>query len=170
MAWLEQHPTSSRFKLCFRWDGKQFKKTIKTTERRVADAALVRLEENIRLAGQGRLEIPDVADVAAFLVSDGRLGRPAPSEPPPEPLTLGDLPRLDVAVLRPVLHLGLPAAAESQQGDDGPGEHRPESRDCSFVSPSKVTRDLRGASAVRLTGAVDDPGDDVLHEVVSGDG
>jgi hypothetical protein len=33
MAWLEQHPTSSRFKICFRWGRQRFKKTVKTTNR-----------------------------------------------------------------------------------------------------------------------------------------
>jgi len=33
MAWLEEHPTSGRFKICFRWSGRKRKKTVKTTDR-----------------------------------------------------------------------------------------------------------------------------------------
>ena len=49
MAWLEQHPTSGRFKIRFRWGGQQLKKTVKTTNRSDAEAILLRLEENIGL-------------------------------------------------------------------------------------------------------------------------
>jgi hypothetical protein len=38
MAWLEQHPTSGRFKICFRFGGRQLKKTVKVTERQQAEA------------------------------------------------------------------------------------------------------------------------------------
>ena len=49
MAWLEEHPTSGHFKICFRWGGRKLKKTVKTTSRKDADAALARFEENLRL-------------------------------------------------------------------------------------------------------------------------
>src|SRR3954469_25045751 len=93
MAWLEQHPTSGRFKICFRWGGRQFKKTVKTTDRREAEAIVRRVDENLGLAERGRFEVPPDADVATFFVSDGKLGdkpRPEPV-PPPKPLTLGGL-------------------------------------------------------------------------------
>ena len=73
MAWLEQHPTSRRFKVCFRWGGRQYKKTVKTTDPEEADAIRVRLEENIALMERGRLEAPPDADLATFLLSDGKL-------------------------------------------------------------------------------------------------
>ena len=42
-----------------------------------AQARLLRLEENLRLIEAGRLELPEGADVATFLLSDGKLnGRP----------------------------------------------------------------------------------------------
>src|SRR5262249_1879564 len=73
--WLEQHPTWGRFKICFRWGGRQFKKTVKTTDRDEALAALKRVEENIDLAERGRLPLPPDADVATFFVSDGKLSQ-----------------------------------------------------------------------------------------------
>jgi hypothetical protein len=58
MAWLEKHPTSGRFKICFRWAGQQFKKTVKTTDRGEAEAIALRVDVTI------------VHSQAAFCVSD----------------------------------------------------------------------------------------------------
>ena len=80
MAWLEQHPTSGRFKICFRWGDQKLKKTVKTTSRKDAEALLLRFEENLALLERGRLELPQGADVATFLLSDGKLtSRPGPA-------------------------------------------------------------------------------------------
>ena len=75
-AGLEQHPASSRFKICFRWGGQQFKRTVKTTNRSEAQAILLRLEENIGLVERGRLAIPPEADIATFLLADGKMTQP----------------------------------------------------------------------------------------------
>ena len=91
MAWLEQHPTSGRFKICFRWSGQQFKKTIKSTNRSDADAIMRRLEENIGLVERGRLALPDGADIAVFLLSDGKLINTPSSDLATRALTLGEL-------------------------------------------------------------------------------
>jgi integrase len=99
MAWLEQHPTSGRFKICFRWGGQQFKKTVKTTHRSEAEAILIRLEENISLVERGRLQMPPDADIATFLLSDGKMTQPPKVEPTPKPLTLEDLHDLYVKTL-----------------------------------------------------------------------
>jgi hypothetical protein len=82
MAWLEEHPTSGHFKICFRWCGKKLKKTIKTTARSTAETALARFEENLHLLERGRLELPPGADLCTFLISDGKLnGKPVPTMP-----------------------------------------------------------------------------------------
>jgi hypothetical protein len=99
MAWLEQHPTSGRFKICFRWGGKQFKKTVKTTHRSDAEAILSRLEENIGLVERGRLQLLADADIATFLLSDGKITQPPKVEPPPKPLSRGELRDLYVKAL-----------------------------------------------------------------------
>lgn len=91
MAWLERHPTSGRFKICFRWGGKKLKKTIKSRSQKDAEAALVRFEENIGLVQRGRLQMPADADVATFLLSDGKLTRDPEDVPLPVAVTLGDL-------------------------------------------------------------------------------
>jgi integrase len=72
----------------FRFGKQRFKKSLRTTREDLAEAARTRLDENIRLVMSGRLTIPDGADVATFLLSDGKLNR-KPSAPPP--LTLGGL-------------------------------------------------------------------------------
>lgn len=91
MAWLEQHPSSGRFKICFRWGGKQFKKTVKTSNRSDAEAILLRLEETIGLIERGRLPLPPEADIATSLLSDGKMTQPPKVEPPPKILTLDEL-------------------------------------------------------------------------------
>jgi hypothetical protein len=58
MAWLEQHPTSGHFKICFRWGGKKFKKAVKTTSLNGAEIALARFKENLNLLERGRMELP----------------------------------------------------------------------------------------------------------------
>jgi hypothetical protein len=91
MAWLEKHPTSGRFKICFRWSGRKRKKTVKTTDRADVETALARFEENLHLLERGRLELPPGAEIGTFLLSDGKLnGRPIATSPLRN-LTLGDL-------------------------------------------------------------------------------
>ncbi len=91
MAWLEEHPTSGHFKICFRWAGRKLKKTVKTSGRKEAEAILARFEENIQLIERGRLSLPVGADIGTFLLSDGKLtAKPSPV-PPVCPLTLNEL-------------------------------------------------------------------------------
>jgi hypothetical protein len=72
MASLQQDP-SGNFHICFCFGGKRFKRSLKTTSKRKADATCTRLDENIRLVDAGRLTLPDDADPATFLLSDGKL-------------------------------------------------------------------------------------------------
>ena len=91
MAWLEAHPTSGHFKICFRFNGRKLKKTVKTTERGKADVVLARFQENLDLLERGRIELPPGADIGTFLLSDGKLTGMPVAEPPPPALTLGGL-------------------------------------------------------------------------------
>ena len=72
MASIHRDP-SGNFHLCFRFGGRRFKRSLHTKHQRKADAAASHVEENIRLVGEGRLELPNDVDVPTFLLSDGKL-------------------------------------------------------------------------------------------------
>lgn len=79
MAWLE-HDRSGNIHVCFRLGERKFKRSLRTKDNRSAAASCSRVEENIRLLEMGRLAIPAGANVAVFLLSDGKLnGRPEAS-------------------------------------------------------------------------------------------
>lgn len=88
MASLRHDPKSGRFLILFRYGGRQFQRTLKTTRSKDAQAICGRVEETIALLERGRLEMPPNADPGLFILSDGRC-----SERPTAPsvLTLRDL-------------------------------------------------------------------------------
>jgi integrase len=71
MASLEFHYGS--FRIVFRFAGRKFQRSLKTDNERFARATLARLEENLARVELGQLLLPMGADVATFLLSDGRL-------------------------------------------------------------------------------------------------
>ena len=72
MAWLTKR--GNVFHLGFRYSDRVFRTSLKTTERRVANAAVSRVDENLRLVETGRLELPsDTRELPTFLLSDGKL-------------------------------------------------------------------------------------------------
>ncbi|HEY4261042.1 MAG TPA: site-specific integrase [Schlesneria sp.] len=75
MASLEQQARGGNYRVIFWFDGRKFSRTLKTSDDQEANAAVQRIEENIRLVERGRLEIPADADVATFLLSDGKLDK-----------------------------------------------------------------------------------------------
>ncbi len=94
MPWLEEHPTSGRFKISFRWAGKKVRKTVRARSRADADAILKRFEETLDLVQRGRIEVPpDCPDIGAFLLSDGKVVPKPPSaaEPPPKAVALREV-------------------------------------------------------------------------------
>ena len=56
----------------FRLDGIAYKRSIKTRDKKDAQAIVARIRDTIRLIERGRLEIPSDADPAAFVMSDGK--------------------------------------------------------------------------------------------------
>lgn len=76
MAWLSKR--GKVFHLGFRYSGVVFRTSLKTADKRTADAAVARVDENIRLVETGRLSLPaDASDVPTFFLSDGKLaGKP----------------------------------------------------------------------------------------------
>lgn len=75
MASLEQQKDGGNFRVIFWFGGHKFSRTLKTSHEQEANATALRIEENIRLVERGRLEIPPDADIASFLLSDGKIGK-----------------------------------------------------------------------------------------------
>ena len=86
MAWLEKRGNLYRIK--FRHAGRNVSHPLKTDDDDEAQGQLYRFEENLRLFERGRLELPAGADLATFLLSDGKLNHKPVAE---KPTTLGNL-------------------------------------------------------------------------------
>ena len=85
MASLENR--TGYINVVFRFGGQKFTRSLDTKEGE-AERRRANLEETIRLVTKGRLEIPTGADVATFLLSDGKLSQPIAVDPT---VTLGSL-------------------------------------------------------------------------------
>src|SRR5215471_3524558 len=99
MAWLEEQ-INGRFKIVFRYKGEKFKKSLKTTNRSVAEGLLGTLEERQGLLERGQIPLPPGADLGLFLLHPDPAAakklvveRPQPEVRPPDaaPLTLEEL-------------------------------------------------------------------------------
>jgi len=72
VASLEFDSSSRRYHIRFRFDGKPYKRSLKTGDDREARARLGRIEETMLLIERGRLELPLDVDPATFILSDGK--------------------------------------------------------------------------------------------------
>jgi hypothetical protein len=72
MAWLE-HAPSNGFKIAFRLGDRKYKRSLNTSNPQLAEKARLRVEKNLRLVEQGRLDVPAGADLVEFLLYDGKL-------------------------------------------------------------------------------------------------
>jgi integrase len=73
---------TQRARLFFRYGGRQFNRTIKVQDHREASRACALIEETIQDLERGKLTMSDDADVAAFIVSGGKLtAKPALASP-----------------------------------------------------------------------------------------
>ncbi|MEM9410263.1 MAG: tyrosine-type recombinase/integrase [Planctomycetota bacterium] len=77
MASIRKDPSSGRFRIRFRLQGQEFNRSIKTKDKKEATAILGRVEETIMLVERGRLTIPEEAELGKFVLSDGKITRPA---------------------------------------------------------------------------------------------
>ncbi len=94
MAWLEKR--NDGFRICFRFSGQKFTRSLLTHDARAANGALARLEDNVRRLELGTLETPESGDLSTFLLSDGRTAeRPTL----PKRLTLSELFKIYFAQL-----------------------------------------------------------------------
>lgn len=65
MAWIDCERTGI-FQIGFCFGRRRVKRSLRTRDQRVAEAAMHRVEENIRLVTTGRLTMPLDADLASF--------------------------------------------------------------------------------------------------------
>jgi integrase len=93
MAFLEQR--GQWFRVIFRHAGVRFTHTLDTTDRQRAETLVGGIEKNLMLISQKLLNVPEGVDFLEFVLSDGRVSRPAVNadekDRPPELLTLKDL-------------------------------------------------------------------------------
>jgi len=72
MASLFLDPLSCRFYVRFRYGGRTFKRSLKTSDLKRARGTVARVDETLALLHSGRLEMPVDADPAVFILSDGK--------------------------------------------------------------------------------------------------
>ncbi len=74
MAWKED-TKSGIYHAGFRFGGKAFKRSLKTSDEGKANAKLSRIEETIEMIESGRLPLPLDVDIGTFILSDGKLNQ-----------------------------------------------------------------------------------------------
>lgn len=79
MASLRQTQENGRFLALLRFNGRQFQRALKTTQRKEALAQITRIDDLITLIERGRIEVPSDVDPGDFIVSDGRLTKAQPA-------------------------------------------------------------------------------------------
>ncbi len=82
MAYLELDSTSGFYRIRFRYQGRPYKRSIKTADETRAGGVLARVKETIRDLERGRLEMPADADPGMFIMSDGKQIKKIVSERP----------------------------------------------------------------------------------------
>ena len=73
MAWIETDAAGNK-SIAFRVDGRKFKRSLNTKDRRSAELARGKVEENLAFVNRGRLTVPPRCALVSFLLSDGRCG------------------------------------------------------------------------------------------------
>lgn len=89
MSSLQKDP-SGNFHICFRFQGKRFKRSLKTKLEKKAAAALAKLDERLWLISGGHLNVPENVELAQFLIF-GEVRLPSSKSPSPKSLSLEKL-------------------------------------------------------------------------------
>ena len=66
----------------FRFQGKEYKKSLKTTERKAADGAMHRIADALHRLAINTLVVPKGVDPGNFIISGGTLTAPSPKREP----------------------------------------------------------------------------------------
>jgi integrase len=85
---LEIDKRSNHYRIRFRYAGREFKRSLSTSNPRLARGMLARVEETLALIANDRLDVPEDVDPAEFILSDGKRTQPRVTK---RPLTLGEL-------------------------------------------------------------------------------
>lgn len=72
MAWLYRDPHSMNYKVCFRHNGRSYKKSLRTKKNSDAEAILGGVKRTLLRLEQNLLDLPPGADILTFVLSDGR--------------------------------------------------------------------------------------------------
>ena len=64
-------PAKGQYTACFRFEGRHYQRSLKTTSLANAQAALGRIKDTIHLLATGRLTIPSGVDPGDFIVTSG---------------------------------------------------------------------------------------------------
>jgi integrase len=89
MASLLRDKISKSYKVKFWYGGKQFKWSLRHSNKTLANETLATVERTLRDLEEGRLVMPEGADVIEFVKTDG--GRTQKAAAPEKPLTIGEL-------------------------------------------------------------------------------
>ena len=71
MAWLDKR--GDNFRLVFQIGGQTFKRSLRTSDQREADGMVSLVERGIKVVERGELAVPEDAELASFLVADGKM-------------------------------------------------------------------------------------------------
>ena len=75
MASLEIDPASGRYRVRFRYQGREYKRSLRTQQQHVALSTLGQVEETLRLLQLGLADLPPTVDPGDFIVSGARSRR-----------------------------------------------------------------------------------------------
>lgn len=81
-----QRRSKGGYRIVFRFAGQKYSRSLGTMTKRVADAALARLEANLHRIEIGTLKLPDDADIASVLLSGGNVTAKRKAAPKPRSL------------------------------------------------------------------------------------
>jgi len=74
MAWLEQRQDT--FHIALRIGNRRLKRSLRTGNRKEAEAVVDRVDRRLRMLEQGDIHLPEKTDLLTFLLSDGKCVRP----------------------------------------------------------------------------------------------
>ncbi len=81
MSSLQKDP-SGNYHICFRFQNRRFKRSLKTSNEKKAEASVVKLDERVWMIRNGHLQMPAGVEVGTFLIRGDSQRQVVPSEKP----------------------------------------------------------------------------------------